>query len=288
MADSASHDPPKKRRAVKRRKPTQLESVAEIRRALGVKRVVVKRQAASERKTAPKPDAETTRFRPVHRPPMALLCILDDGYEEGQWLRIRSDRVLIGRSEGDVLIPHDTLLSGKHAELARRLEEGRYRWYLTDLDSKNGTYVRVGKALLNHNQELLIGSHRYRFDAAPQSTDGAVSGNNPPKATHGWQKVAFTQPTPALVQLTSKGDGRRYLLPQTENWVGRGSSCAVVISDDPLLSSEHVRFARDFKGRWHCRNGDSLNGTWLRIDCMMLDNGCQFQLGEQRFVFKVR
>ena len=53
------------------------------------------------------------------------------------------------------------------------------------------------------------------------------------------------------------------------------------------MSPRHARFYRDTKGRWHVENGPALNGTWLRIDRMALDSACQFQLGEQRFLFKV-
>ena len=52
---------------------------------------------------------------------------------------------MIGRTEGDVLIPHDDMISGQHAELTRRQEPGRCRWHLADLNSRNGTYVRVGR-----------------------------------------------------------------------------------------------------------------------------------------------
>ena len=44
--------------------------------------------------------------------------------EKEEWLRLRGDRVVIGRSEGDVLIPHDAMISGRHAELSRRVEGG--------------------------------------------------------------------------------------------------------------------------------------------------------------------
>jgi FHA domain len=50
-----------------------------------------------------------------------------------------------------------------------RRSAGRFRWHLTDLQSTNGTFVRIGNALLRHQQELLIGSRRYRFDAAPRA-----------------------------------------------------------------------------------------------------------------------
>jgi pSer/pThr/pTyr-binding forkhead associated (FHA) protein len=223
---------------------------------------------------------------------MALLCIVDDNREDGEWIRLRSDSTIIGRSEGDIRIPHDPMISGRHAVLSRRLEEGQYRWYLTDLKSTNGTYVRIGGGLLKHEQELLIGGRRFRFDAAPQGAAvlaGAASApEEKPKGTSGWQSVSPTDVLPSLVELTAKGEGQRFFITKADNLIGRNpNSCAVVLANDPLVSPQHARIYRDGKGRWHVENSKSLNGIWLRIDEMALDTACQFQLGEQRFLLRV-
>jgi hypothetical protein len=44
---------------------------------------------------------------------------------------------------------------------------------------------------------------------------------------------------------------------------------------------------RDARGSWHIENGKSRNGTWLRIERQRIAKTAQFQLGEQRFLFKV-
>ncbi len=223
---------------------------------------------------------------------MALLCVLDDGRHSGEWLRLRGDHIVIGRDQADVVIAHDPMISSRHAELSRRLERGRQRWCLTDLQSTNGTYVRISHAPLKHNQELLIGSHRYRFEMVPQAgDDGAPDSeglaDKKPKKTRDWEPGDATL-VPALVQLTAHGDGARYLLSSEENWIGREASfCVVNIANDLLVSPRHARFFRDAKGRWQVENGNSLNGTWLRIEQMALKRSCQFQLGEQRFLMRV-
>jgi pSer/pThr/pTyr-binding forkhead associated (FHA) protein len=163
--------------------------------------------------------------------------------------------------------------------------------------------VRIGKSLLKHNQELLIGSRRYRFDAAPlaaeaagrsanashgtaqQAGEGAV---NQPKATSGWQGISPTDLLASLVEVTTAGDGKRLRLTGNDNRIGRSATdCSVVLTDDPLVSPQHARIYRDGKGRWMIENMKSLNGTWLRIDRIRIDNPCQFQLGEQRFFLRV-
>jgi len=255
---------------------TFLETLEEIRRAVRARRSSTTQDVL--------PDTRT--FRPMRRPPMALLCILDDGRQAGEWVRIRVDHVVLGRDEGDVVIPHDGLMSGQHAELTRRLEDGRHRWFLTDLQSTNGTYVRISHALLKHNQELLIGSHRYRFDAAPQGP-ADHSDNKKTKKTRDWDPLVATELIPTLVELTAQGDGNRFFLPKAENWLGRdANSCAIAVND-PLVSPRHARFFRDPKGRWQVENANALNGTWLRVEEMALAGACQFQLGEQRFLLRV-
>src|SRR4051794_6574272 len=60
--------------------------------------------ATPKGQAAAKPDEDdSTPHRPVNRPPMALLCAVDDGSEQGEWFRIRGDRTVIGRSQGDVV-----------------------------------------------------------------------------------------------------------------------------------------------------------------------------------------
>jgi pSer/pThr/pTyr-binding forkhead associated (FHA) protein len=218
---------------------------------------------------------------------MAVLCVHDDGSDEGEVFRLRTDRVVIGRSEGDVVIPHDSMMSGRHAELTRQLEDGRMRWYLTDLQSTNGTYVRVSHAVLKHGQDLLLGSRRYRFLGALQDLP-MLETEEHPKGTQGWQSVSPADLTPSLVELVNANEtGRRYPLPQKEQWVGRDPRQAgVVIADDPLLSPRHARVYQGRK-RWHIENAGSVNGIWLRVQHLPLEGTCYFQLGEQRFSVRV-
>ena len=51
----------------------------------------------------------TPLTRPVLRASMALLHVIDDGRETGETVRMRGDRLVIGRHEGDVVVPHDLL-----------------------------------------------------------------------------------------------------------------------------------------------------------------------------------
>jgi pSer/pThr/pTyr-binding forkhead associated (FHA) protein len=201
---------------------------------------------------------------------------------------MRGDKLVIGRTEGDILIPHDPMISSRHAEIVRFLDGGRYRWRLTDLRSTNGTFVRLNTFQLKHNQEILIGSHRFRFHAAPPGAELPPAEGPAPSGTRGWESVSVTDVMPALVELTAHGDGQRFLVSQHDVWIGRDTTqCLVVIPDDPLVSPRHARLTRDSKNRWQLTNANSLNGVWLRVDEVAIDTSCQFQVGEQRFLMKV-
>jgi pSer/pThr/pTyr-binding forkhead associated (FHA) protein len=259
---------------------TLLESVDELRRQI---------QSPQRQATVREPTAAAAPFRPVRRPPMALLTVLDDGRDEGEVLRVRGNSFVIGRAAGDLVIPHDTMMSGRHAEISRVNDKGRWRWLLTDLQSTNGTYVRVASGILKHEQEFLLGGRRYRFDAAPQGADAPKPGADPgAQKTHGWQAVAPTDVLPSFVELTPQGPGQRYFLDRAEHWLGQDPhQCSVVLAGDPMVSPRHARLYRDAKQRWVLENAASVNGIWMRVNRIPIEGTGHFQLGEQRFVLKV-
>ena len=238
------------------------------------------------RPNPPKPDPEDSAdsalpFRPVNRPPTLILCALDDGSrDEGEWFRVRTPEFRIGRTEGDpkqpndIVIAHDNGISSTHVEIKLRIEEGRYRFYLRDWPSRNGTFVRVSRAALKPEQELLLGARRYFFNAG---TGAAKSG-----------KKSGSQFFPSLVEMTPRGSGNELPLGQGENIVGSSKSrSTLTIAGDPFVSSTHAKIFKDKKNRWIIENLNSLNGIWLRIEEMALDTGGEFQIGEQRFLVRI-
>jgi pSer/pThr/pTyr-binding forkhead associated (FHA) protein len=280
-----------------RRHATVLESVEEI-RAL-IRGATVREAAPSTIHApvlgageAPAADSPAEPFRPVDRPPMALLTVLDDGDESGELIRLRASTFRIGRVECDLVIPHDGGMSARHAEISRRLEAGVHRWYLRDLQSTNGTFARASSVVLHNGQELLIGRTRLRFELqAPGAAPAPPQAE--PLATRKWQAAPAPAPAPALqaarpmlVELTVAGEGRRFPLSEPETWIGRDPSCRVTLND-PTVDLKHARAARDAKGRWVLTNARSINGVWARVDEVALERGGQFQCGEQRFLVKV-
>ena len=211
----------------------------------------------------PETDEIVPGFRPRQRPSMALLTIYDDGRAAGEVVRLRDDLTVIGRAQGEVVIPHDNRMSSKHAEICRSNVGGAWQWVLTDLNSTNGTFVRVHKCSIKSGQELLIGHRRFRFED--------TSANLPPAPTGAKTTVAWAPPAAAFV---------------AENWIGRAADCTIPL-DDPMIADHHVRLIRGDSG-WKLESHEARDGVWFRIDKpITVDRTCSFQLGEQRFLLRV-
>jgi hypothetical protein len=234
--------------------------------------------------TAPAP------FRPTLRPPICVLTVFDDGKSEGEVIRIRGSRFVIGRSEGDLLIPHDEQISSRHIEISRQLVGGVQRWVVTDLQSTNGLFLRVSRTVLADKAEFLVGKGRFRFEQAGSQAADTVDHlvSTPiPAGTVGFGDQAPAGLHPALVELIAGGIGNRILMTQAEYWIGTDASCAICRVQDPFTEPKHVRLFRDPKGAWTAQNNKSLNGLWIKVPQMTAEDGCLLQIGEQRIRLKV-
>jgi pSer/pThr/pTyr-binding forkhead associated (FHA) protein len=267
---------------------TNLESADEILAAIAARKPPRRAGTNGQHATAgARPVGAAQIERPIQRPPMALLYILDDGKQEGERIRLRADRTVIGRIDGDVRIAHDVQMSSRHAEIVRERTGHRWRWLLNDIGSTNGTFVRIGSSVLHDGNELLIGQGRYRFEAvmphpedlpAPETSGGTLLP----------QPGLMRSLVPALVEISSAESVQRFALTLPEYWFGRDAArCGIVRADDPFVDDQHARFFRDKDGHWHVSNNTSINGLWLRVKSISLRRACQFRLGEQRFLFRV-
>jgi pSer/pThr/pTyr-binding forkhead associated (FHA) protein len=276
------------------RSGTLIETDEEVRQAISG----LKGQGQAESPpTATSPVAQTanrgpsaTLFRPTVRPPMAVLTVCDDGKLDGEVIRIRDQRFVIGRTEGDLKIPIDGRISSRHVEITLQTVGGLHRWVVTDLQSTHGTFVRVSRTVLADRAEFLVGNGRYRFDS-PQSTadatvgqvtDPAVSGE-----TQGWDGSPSPLRPPAVTELIGYEIGNRMLLVKPEYWIGADPTCSICRSDDPFCEPKHVRLFRAPNGSWYAEHNRTQNGLWLRMSQIVVDSVVRFQIGEQRFLLRV-
>jgi pSer/pThr/pTyr-binding forkhead associated (FHA) protein len=236
---------------------------------------------------APAPARLAIPFRPLARPKVAVLTVCDDGKTDGEVIRIRSHRFIIGRTEGDLCIPIDGRISARHVEITLQTIGVHHRWVVTDLQSTHGLFVRVSRTRLAEQAEFLVGSGRYQFDgphygAAATTDEGAFS------QTHGWVDPNGPYRPPALTEVLGHEIGNRILLDKPEYWIGSGSACAICRADDPFCEQRHVRLYRKANGAWHAENNKTQNGLWVRMSQITVESMAQFQIGEQRFQLRVR
>lgn len=269
---------------------TRLETDDEVRQALERYRPPtgeIPRKAAAPSAPPAPPVDQPPLFRPSQRPGVPILIVMDDGEEDGEIIRIRKEIFVIGRGEGDLVIPHDGQMSARHAEIRRVPHKGKYRWQLVDLGSTNGTFARATSAVLEHGQEFLVGQSRFRFDLPTAGMAPAPEIPAGHQTTRNWQTgpVAIM---PILVSLCGMEDGPRLTINKREVWFGSDAGqCQVVLANDPFVSRRHARLVRDESGRWQLENNRSPNGVWLRVEQVPLKGSCQFLLGEQRFKIRI-
>jgi pSer/pThr/pTyr-binding forkhead associated (FHA) protein len=108
------------------------------------------------------PDAEGTYYSAsIQRP--ATLEIRQNlrGGQLGWVYRPEAEVVRLGREGNDINFPDDPFISGHHAEL--KLAGGVLS--VTDLGSRNGTFVRVsGERLLKHGDYVFLGQQLLRVE----------------------------------------------------------------------------------------------------------------------------
>jgi pSer/pThr/pTyr-binding forkhead associated (FHA) protein len=231
-------------------------------------------------------------FRPTLRPPFAVLTVFDDGRTDGEVIRIRDSRFVIGRTEGDLRIPLDGRISSRHVEITHQEIGGLHRWVITDLQSTHGLFARISRTVLADKAEILVGAGRYRFDA-PQGDPGITAdyamNASARGSTQGWDEGTSPFRPPALTELIGREIGNRVLLIKAEYWIGTDPGCAVCRPDDPFCEPRHVRLFRVPGGDWHAEHQKTLNGLWVRVPQLTVDVNAtaRFQIGEQRFMLRV-
>jgi len=229
-------------------------------------------------------------FRPSLRLPALQLTVYDDGETTGQVIRIRDERFTIGRTEGDLRFPNDDLISSRHVAVTRQNAKGKSVWVLTDLQSRNGLFIRVTKAPLQHQAEFLIGSGRYRLESPSSAARVAQDIPDPSRApvTQAFGD-AQADSQEMLSEILRTGMGSRYVLDRDQYWIGRDRDCDICRPNDHYLSGKHASLSRSPRATWIIQHNATINGIWLKMPQITLEvgKGCEFQIGEQRFRAKV-
>jgi FHA domain len=107
---------------------------------------------------------KTVVIADLHKAPLVGWVVILEGNDKGKDFRIRDGQNSLGSDTScDVVIFHPTV-SGKHASL--RSQDGKF--FLTDLDSTNGTYLnrdekRIAREEIKDNDQFRLGEVTLKF-----------------------------------------------------------------------------------------------------------------------------
>jgi pSer/pThr/pTyr-binding forkhead associated (FHA) protein len=221
----------------------------------------------------------TLRYRPVQRMVQPTLVVFDDEGLPGERIVLRQPKFRIGRSEGELLLAHDMLVSGRHATLMWK--HGSLT--LVDEGSRNGTFwrLRTGQACrLVDGDRFLCGNQLFQFNriaAEPATNDARSRSRDAPDS-------AAQRALAKLTRLGERGETVRELVLQADCriTIGRDPKTTIAVAD-PFLSPRHARVRNvSREDVWLVEDLASLNGVFLRIrGPIRLSHGDMFRVGEQ-------
>jgi hypothetical protein len=203
-------------------------------------------------------DDETQVSQPRESLPTAILWILDDGRRTGQSVRMRKFPFLVGRTQGDVQIPHDPAIDDPHLEISWQEDAGAPQLVVRDLGSRGGMFVRAVKGRVRLGQEMRIGSGCYCLVE------------------------------PSIVEEAWPHNGRRLAIGQAVAFLGRCLECEPLhMSQDRMADHRHAKMSQDDADGWSIEDQASLNGTWIRVPQIVVRARAEILIGEQRLVIDI-
>ena len=210
-----------------------------------------------------------------------IVSVLKDG-TDGPSYELTGTQTDLGATEGDVLLRDDPYVSPRHA----RISSDGSQYVLKDLDSVNGTYVRIGSPVELHDGDMiLIGQQVLRFETLRPDEQSFGSAS-----THGVMLFGTPEISRAarLCQYTTEGVNRDiYYLFRERTVLGREVG-DLVFTDDPFLSRRHAAIrAEHDTGRFFLEDLGASNGTAIRLRGEhRLTSGDFFRLGRHLFRFQ--
>jgi len=280
----------------------------------------VRPQAAAPVPAAPPAPAAAAVVAPAAGSTRARLVLIARDGGEGPSFPL-GEVTDIGRSEGNVVIAEDRYISPRHARLS--LRQGVF--YLRDLESTNGMYVRIpfprerdgaaaaalaavvparvgggaagpdgsenqasAEQVLTDQDLFLVGQQVLRFEVVKNAEEGfGVASEN--------GTLLFGTPAAPryarLSQRTVEGVVRDvFHVRKAETVLGREQG-DIVFSDDPFLSRRHCVLRVHGGGTGQPRaftlaDLGSSNGTFLQVrEEVRLRHGDHFRIGQQLFRF---
>ncbi len=202
----------------------------------------------------------------------ARLVLLRGAGGDGSTYYLNATEHVAGRDAGAILFPDDPTVSPEHANF--HYTNGRL--YVMDLDSANGTYIRLrGEVPLEHGDRFVCGEQMFEFRRVPEVVnqwveDTCMAGSPAPEGGE-YQLVQV---------LAGNRPGLLRTFAGVSTTLGR-EGCTLSFPTDRFMSHEHSRVRRSGE-HWVLEDAGSKNGTYYRIrDAVGLQDGDTLFLGKQ-------
>jgi pSer/pThr/pTyr-binding forkhead associated (FHA) protein len=209
---------------------------------------------------------------PLH---VTLVCINEDG-TDGAPLPMTTRETIIGRGS-EPRFATDAFLSPQHARLTVT-EEGLF---VEDLDSLNGTFVRIREPVklgpkdhfLMGRQVLMLDEFEHQINPKARSGDGTRYMGSPiPTGRYVLRQIGIG----GIVQNV-------YCLPASGAVLGRERG-DITFPGDKFMSARHAQVTPGDDGEIYLTDLNSSNGTWIKInDRQPLRDQDFIFLGQQLF-----
>ena len=117
-------------------------------------------------------DAERTIKLDLREVPLSItkrpVLVILQGNSIGETIRLAKERTTVGRGSQADLVLRDEIASRQHAEITRLALEGNLvEYYVSDLDSTNGTFLNGAKVtsqqLLQDGDKIKVGNHVLKY-----------------------------------------------------------------------------------------------------------------------------
>jgi class 3 adenylate cyclase/pSer/pThr/pTyr-binding forkhead associated (FHA) protein len=195
----------------------------------------------------------------------SLIVVRPDG-SHGQACKLEKPVTILGRVEGDIVFPDDTLVSRKHARFTLA-DDGVV---VEDLHSANGVFWRLrAPHTLADSDIVLMGRQMFRFVTAKPGAKPAAppekgkDAKDAKKEKDKEEKPAEAPPAELVRLLPGGVEETRYPLVAGENILGRTRG-TLTFPQDAYLSSQHARIRFD-SGKFIVEDMNAANGTFVAV-----------------------
>jgi pSer/pThr/pTyr-binding forkhead associated (FHA) protein len=128
----------------------------------GLKKTVIETEAAPQ--AGGGAGRRTVLISEKRKPPVLGWLVAMSGDQKGEDFRVREGKNVLGSGADAQVTIRDDTVSAQHASL--RYDDGKF--FLTDLDSSNGTYInekRIAREELKDNDMVRVGEITLKFKA---------------------------------------------------------------------------------------------------------------------------